>query len=117
MSIARVRYGHQLSLKSVISFFLLAQAVALPVRAQETAPPIEWRRWNKKLFADAKQTKRDIILDLNAKLRHWRHFMEKRAHAHPDVRRMINTGYLAAKVDQDTTPDLATRYGDWGWMS
>ena len=115
MLIPRARFGPPHALMLVISLFALAQSFALAVQAQETVPPIEWRPWNKKLFADAKQTKRYIILDLNAKWCHWCHFMEKRTYAHPDVRRMIHTGYLATKVDQDANPDLATRYADWGW--
>ncbi|MGI9478397.1 MAG: DUF255 domain-containing protein [Hyphomicrobiaceae bacterium] len=82
---------------------------------QQAPPPITWRPWNDKLFRDAKQTKRYIILDLNARWCHWCHFMEKRTYAHPEIRRIIDTGYLATKVDQDANPDLASRYGDWGW--
>ena len=81
----------------------------------KSPPPIKWRPWNDKLFRDAKQTKRYIVLDLNARWCHWCHFMEKRTYAHPEIRRIIDTGYLATKVDQDANPDLASRYGDWGW--
>jgi uncharacterized protein YyaL (SSP411 family) len=82
---------------------------------EQQPPPIKWREWNEKLFRDAKQTKRYIVLDLNARWCHWCHFMEKRTYAHPEVRRVIDAGYLAVKVDQDANPDLASRYGDWGW--
>lgn len=81
----------------------------------KSPPPIKWRAWGDKLFRDAKQTKRYVVLDLNARWCHWCHFMEKRTYAHPEIRRVIDAGYLAAKVDQDANPDLASRYGDWGW--
>jgi len=84
--------------------------------SKEAAPPqVHWRKWNDKLFRDAKETKRYIVLDLNARWCHWCHFMEKRTYAHPDIRRIIDAGYLAVRVDQDANPDLASRYGDWGW--
>ena len=111
-------YLHNTRSVFALTFALLLLSVpTLPsqANAEQQPPPIEWRPWNKKLFDDAKQTKRFVILDLNAKWCHWCHFMEKRTYAHPDVRRMIDTGYLATKVDQDANPDLATRYGDWGW--
>ena len=99
----------------VLSLVFLAPSLGQLAQADEQSPEIQWRPWNKKLFEDAKQTKRFIILDLNAKWCHWCHFMERRTYAHPDVRKLIDTGYLATKVDQDANPDLATRYGDWGW--
>ncbi len=102
---------------------LLLLAISLPTIAAESAasqqdqvpPPIQWRKWNEKLFQDAKQTNRYILLDLNARWCHWCHFMDKRTYAHPEVRRVIDAGFLATRVDQDANPDLASRYGDWGW--
>lgn len=104
----------------ILALTLMSPAVP-PALATERAtseqapPPIKWRKWNEKLFRDAKQTKRYIVLDLNARWCHWCHFMEKRTYAHPEVRRVVDAGYLAVKVDQDANPDLASRYGDWGW--
>ncbi|MEM7777501.1 MAG: DUF255 domain-containing protein, partial [Pseudomonadota bacterium] len=97
---------------------LVVAALIAPVAiAQDEGapPPIQWREWNEKLFREAKETKRYILLDLNARWCHWCQFMERRTYAHPEVRRVVAAGYLAVKVDQDANPDLASRYGDWGW--
>lgn len=87
--------------------------------AQETAaaepPQIQWEEWNDDLFERAAATGRHIVLDLNARWCHWCHFMEERTYAHPAVRDLIDRSYFAVKVDQDANPDLAVRYGDWGW--
>ncbi|MDA7949172.1 MAG: DUF255 domain-containing protein [Hyphomicrobiaceae bacterium] len=78
-------------------------------------PQITWHAWGDALFETAKRENRHILLDLNARWCHWCHFMERRTYAHPDVRELVARGYLAVRVDQDANPDLASRYGDWGW--
>lgn len=88
---------------------------ATPSPGAKAPPAIQWRAWNAKLFRDAKQTRRYILLDLHARWCHWCHFMDKRTYAHPEVRRVVDAGFLATRVDQDANPDLAARYGDWGW--
>ncbi|MEM8688673.1 MAG: DUF255 domain-containing protein [Pseudomonadota bacterium] len=101
----------------IIVFTLLIIGASAPgATAQDKPPPeIVWREWNDKLFRDAKQTKRYILLDLHARWCHWCHFMERRTYASAPVREIVDAGYLAVKVDQDANPDLASRYGDWGW--
>ncbi len=94
----------------------LIVALTTAATAQNAEPPeIQWREWNDQLFTDAAETGRYILLDLNARWCHWCHFMEERTYAHPSVRQLVADGYLATKVDQDANPDLAARYGDWGW--
>ena len=83
--------------------------------AESPAPEIVWREWDETLFPEARSRKRFVLLDLNARWCHWCHFMERRTYAHPVVRRIIDAGYIAVRVDQDANPDLASRYGDWGW--
>ncbi|MEM7427420.1 MAG: DUF255 domain-containing protein [Pseudomonadota bacterium] len=101
---------------AVFLFVLIFGADPQTASAQDKAPPeIIWREWNDKLFRDAKQTKRYILLDLHARWCHWCHFMERRTYANTTVRQIVDAGYLAVKVDQDANPDLASRYGDWGW--
>ncbi|MGI9387256.1 MAG: DUF255 domain-containing protein, partial [Methyloligellaceae bacterium] len=82
---------------------------------QKSPPKITWRNWSSAIFEEAKAKNKHILLDLNARWCHWCHFMEKRTYAHPDVLEQVHEGYIAVKVDQDANPDLASRYGDWGW--
>ncbi len=89
---------------------------AVPAFTQTKEPPqITWHSWGDALFAKAKKEKRHVLLDLSARWCHWCHFMEARTYAHSNVRRLVAAGYLAVRVDQDANPDLASRYGDWGW--
>ena len=78
-------------------------------------PPIIWQDWNKDIFQKSKSQNRYVLLDLYAKWCHWCHFMEQRTYASEPVRALVDKGYLAVKADQDAHPDLASRYGDWGW--
>ncbi len=96
------------------SYVLAQDRDATEVKATEP-PEITWHPWGNELFAAAKRENRHILLDLNARWCHWCHFMERRTYAHPDVRELVANGYLAVRVDQDANPDLASRYGDWGW--
>ena len=93
----------------------VAQGRGEAAPAVEAPPEIKWHAWGDELFETAKRQNRHILLDLNARWCHWCHFMERRTYAHPDVRAQVAEGYLAVRVDQDANPDLASRYGDWGW--
>lgn len=102
----------------LLLLFAPGAAAAPAATAQKTAPDppaIVWHTWGDALFDRARREGRHVLLDLNAKWCHWCHFMERRTYAHEDVRRLVDQGYLAVKVDQDANPDLAVRYGDWGW--
>lgn len=114
--------------RALLSLFILVPVIwsVGPVSAQHAAkaekagaeppaPEIVWREWDETLFPDAKARKRFVLLDLNARWCHWCHFMDRRTYAHPVVRRIVDAGYIAVRVDQDANPDLASRYGDWGW--
>ncbi|MEM8541461.1 MAG: DUF255 domain-containing protein [Pseudomonadota bacterium] len=101
---------------AIVLFFCFGSTNAIAQSAPEAEPPqIEWLEWNDELFERAAATGRHIVLDLNASWCHWCHFMEERTYAHPAVRDVIDRAYFAVKVDQDANPDLAVRYGDWGW--
>ena len=92
--------------------FAIASFAATPTFAAE---PIKWRGWGDELFARATAEKRFVILDLEAVWCHWCHVMEKTTYADAEVTRLVESKYLAVRVDQDANPDLSSRYGDWGW--
>jgi uncharacterized protein YyaL (SSP411 family) len=79
------------------------------------AEPVKWNDWSDDLFARAAAEKRFVILDLEAVWCHWCHVMEKTTYADPEVGELLASKYLPVRVDQDANPDLASRYGDWGW--
>src|SRR5262249_50729696 len=91
-------------------------AVLLSVLCADGAEPaIEWRPWSDKIFEQARAEHRFVLLDLGAGWCHWCHVMEEITYADPDVIKLIKDKYIAVKVDQDSRPDLANRYEDYGW--
>ncbi len=79
------------------------------------AVSVEWQGWYPGVFAEAKASHRLVLLDLEAEWCHWCHVMEAETYSDPKVRALIQSRYLPIKVDQDSAPDLAARYGNWGW--
>ncbi len=76
---------------------------------------IAWRPWSDAAFAAAKSEHRFVIMDLEAVWCHWCHVMDETTYRDPRVVSLIGARYVAVKVDQDSRPDLANRYEDYGW--
>jgi uncharacterized protein YyaL (SSP411 family) len=100
---------------------LLAAALALlgPASflgaADKPAEAITWHAWSPEIFAQAKRENKFILLDLEAVWCHWCHVMAETTYPDPTVVRLMQSRYLAVRVDQDSRPDLANRYEDYGW--
>ncbi len=67
------------------------------------------------MFSDAKRTHRFVLLDLEAVWCHWCHVMDANTYSDPKVIQLLQSRYIVVKVDQDSRPDLSTRYEDYGW--
>src|ERR1700721_1968723 len=83
--------------------------------APSPARSIDWQGWYPGVFEQAKASRRFVLLDLEAEWCHWCHVMEAETYSDPKVRALVQRRYLPVKVDQDSAPDLAARYGNWGW--
>ncbi len=92
----------------------LALFASRPSAADEP-PPIAWQDWSDDLFARAARDHRFVLLDLEAVWCHWCHVMDERTYRDPKVRSIVAASFIAVKVDQDSRPDLAERYRDYGW--
>lgn len=97
-----------------------ARAGTGTVRASEapSAAPREelaWATFSPETFARARAEHKLVILDGSAEWCHWCHVMEATTYHDPVVRRVLDERFIAVKVDIDTRPDLAERYGDYGW--
>ncbi len=74
-----------------------------------------WAPWSKETFARARAEHRFILLHGAAVWCHWCHVMEAVTYRDPAVGRLLRERFIAIRVDIDARPDLAERYGDWGW--
>lgn len=94
-------------------FLAVLWAVTFP--SSGIAENMKWHTSTDEAFALARHENRFVLLDLEAVWCHWCHVMEQQTYADPDVRTILNTSYVALKIDQDTNPAISARYGDWGW--
>jgi uncharacterized protein YyaL (SSP411 family) len=99
----------------LFSGLLLMTMATQAIAADAPAPPIVWRAWSPEVFAQAKRENKFILLDLEAGWCHWCHVMEEVTYRDPQVGRLLAARYIPVRVDQDSRPDLANRYEDYGW--
>lgn len=97
--------------------FMLPLALPASAETAKTAEQgeITWQGWEKDLFQKAKNENRFVILDLAAVWCHWCHVMEETTYKDPKVVELIKSKYIPVRVDQDSHPDLSSRYEDYGW--
>jgi uncharacterized protein YyaL (SSP411 family) len=77
--------------------------------------PLAWAAFGPETFARARAEHRFVVLDGSAEWCHWCHVMEATTYHDPVVQKILGDRFIATKVDIDTRPDIAERYGDWGW--
>ena len=102
---------------------IAACAPAAPVRAPSAAPPLDatpreelpWLAFDDALFARAKAEHKFVVLDGSAEWCHFCHVMEAVTYHDPEVRKLLDDHFLAAKVDVDSRPDVEERYAEYGW--
>ena len=106
--------------RSIFRFLLLVTLLAfsanpIVVMADTNNKSIKWQPWSEEVFARAKAENKLIILDLHAVWCHWCHVMDEKTYSDPLVIETINKYFIPVSVDQDSRPDLASRYQDFGW--
>jgi len=102
-------------LLSGVAFFLLSVSCHAAADAGSSEKNIEWQSWNDSVFAEAEREHKFVLLDLQAVWCHWCHVMDDKTYSDPRVIALIQSRYIAVRVDQDAHPDLANRYQDYGW--
>ncbi|MEO6875476.1 MAG: DUF255 domain-containing protein [Opitutaceae bacterium] len=100
----------------LLSAVLLLLGLAAPLNAAKKPPEaIVWHEWSPEIFAQAKRENKFVLLDLEAVWCHWCHVMAEVTYPDATVVKLMQSRYLAVRVDQDARPDLANRYEDYGW--
>jgi uncharacterized protein YyaL (SSP411 family) len=94
----------------------LAFALALAALAKDAeAAPIAWVSWSDDAFARAERENRFVLLYLEAVWCHWCHVMDHETYGDERVQKLIESRFVAVRVDSDARPDLALRYKRYGW--
>ena len=71
--------------------------------------------WGEKAFDRAQREDKLILLDLTAIWCHACHVMDQTTYADPGVLKIIQSHFIAVRVDTDQRPDLESRYRTGGW--
>ena len=66
-------------------------------------------------FKQAEKENKLILLDLEAVWCHWCHVMHNETYSKPEVQEIIAKSFIPVRIDQDSRPDLTSRYDDYGW--
>ncbi len=102
----------------LLAIISISNPTSIRAVAQEHSPgkqSLNWQAWSNLVFADAKREHHFVLLDLEAVWCHWCHVMDANTYSDPAVIKLLRSHYIVVKADQDSRPDLSTRYEDFGW--
>ena len=88
---------------------------AVPLGQAGESGPIAWRGWGDRIFQQARQEEKFVLLDLEAVWCHWCHVMDQVTYRDAAVVELVRENFIAVRVDQDADPALSHRYEDYGW--
>jgi uncharacterized protein YyaL (SSP411 family) len=91
------------------------KSVNIDSELNENLNEINWEEFGKPLFEKAKAENKFVILDLKANWCHWCHVMDDSTYANQKVIQKLSGSFLMTKADQDSNPELASRYKKYGW--
>jgi len=94
---------------------VIAACLLAGIARAEEKPRIDWQPWSDGIFKQAAAQHKLVLLDLEAVWCHWCHVMDDVTYSEPRVIALIRENYIAVRVDQDSRPDLANRYENYGW--
>lgn len=94
-----------------------------PYLLQHAHNPVDWFPWSEEAFTKAKSEDKPIFLSIGYSTCHWCHVMERESFEDEEVAGVLNTSYIAIKVDREERPDLDHLYmtfcqamtGQGGW--
>jgi uncharacterized protein len=94
-----------------------------PYLLQHADNPIDWWPWCAEAFAEARRRNVPVLLSVGYASCHWCHVMAHESFADVGIAQLVNTGFVAIKVDREERPDIDAVYlaatkamtGSGGW--
>ena len=94
-----------------------------PYLLQHADNPVDWWPWGPQALAEAERRQVPIFLSVGYAACHWCHVMAHESFEDPDIATMINSDFVAIKVDREERPDVDAVYmqatqalsGQGGW--
>lgn len=94
-----------------------------PYLLQHAHNPVNWKSWNPKALAQAKEENKLIIISIGYSACHWCHVMEDESFKNDSVAKLMNDKFISIKIDKEERPDIDQIYinavqlmtGSAGW--
>lgn len=94
-----------------------------PYLLQHAHNPVDWKSWNPKALAQAKEENKLIIISIGYSACHWCHVMEDESFKNDSVAKLMNDKFISIKIDKEERPDIDQIYvnavqlmtGSAGW--
>jgi hypothetical protein len=84
-------------------------------RARAAERAFTWSAFTPEAFERARREGKYVLLDGAAEWCHWCHVMDETTYLDPEIARILRERFVTLRIDVDEHPDLAERYGEWGW--
>jgi len=81
-----------------------------PYLQQHAHNPVNWYPYSQEAFDKARDENKLIFLSIGYSTCHWCHVMNRESFEDEDVARVLNTYYIAIKVDREERPDIDNYY-------
>ena len=94
-----------------------------PYLQQHAHNPVDWYPWGDEAFRRAAEEHKPVFLSIGYATCHWCHVMAHESFEDPGIADILNTGFIAVKVDREERPDIDSVYmtacqqmtGQGGW--
>ena len=81
-----------------------------PYLNQHAHNPVNWHPWGDEAFETARKLGRPVLVSIGYSTCHWCHVMEEESFDNPETARILNSGFIAIKVDRESRPDVDAIY-------
>ncbi len=97
----------------------LAPSAASPnlaaIRAEGRKGVVRWEPWSAEALERARRERRFVLIDGAASWCHFCHVMDETTYSDPTIGAILRDRFVTIRFDVDASPELAERYGEWGW--
>ncbi len=81
-----------------------------PYLLQHAHNPVNWEAWSDEVFERAKRENKLVLVSSGYSACHWCHVMEHECFEDEEVAELMNTHFIAIKVDREERPDVDQVY-------
>jgi uncharacterized protein YyaL (SSP411 family) len=88
-------------------------AEASPYLQLHADNPVTWYPWGREALERARAENRPLFISIGYFTCHWCHVMARESFSDPAIAALLNTHFVAVKIDREQRPDLDAAYMDY----